>query len=197
MSDTPNIETADRSGSDAPTCSAWREAPETVKEWRDTENMRPDPRAKRMVHHSVKMERERNALAKWAQWAAPILERATLIVIDHAMHRFDEIAVCQACIEQCPVDFETLDIPEKHGCDTCGGCGMIFDDEENADVMNVPCPECNPRLNRNVAAIARSVCHAVEQRSDDVNVEMLHRVEQCLRLYLWQNSQAHGRDSVP
>ena len=66
---------------------------------------------------------------------------------------------------------------------------MIFDDEGNADLMNTPCPECNPRLNRSISAIARSVCHAVEQRSDDVNVEMLARVEACLRIHLWQNDK--------
>ena len=74
MSDAPKAETADRSGSDAPTCSAWREAPETVKEWRDAENMRPDPRAKRMVHHAVKMEIERNKALAWAKRFRDLLE---------------------------------------------------------------------------------------------------------------------------
>ncbi len=46
----------------APTAgSPWSDAPETLTEWRKSETMRPDPRAKRMANHAVKMERQRNA----------------------------------------------------------------------------------------------------------------------------------------
>ena len=30
-------------------------------------------------------------------------------------------------------------------CDECGGCFMVPDDSPNGDVMNTPCPKCNPQ----------------------------------------------------
>jgi len=45
---------------------------------------------------------------------------------------------------------ETLDAPSTFGgrrpssCSACGGCGMIPGAGPNDDVMNTPCPECNP-----------------------------------------------------
>jgi hypothetical protein len=33
---------------------------------------------------------------------------------------------------------------QRQLCDNCGGCGMLPGTEPNDDVMNTPCPKCNP-----------------------------------------------------
>lgn len=44
--------------------------------------------------------------------------------------------------------------------------------------------------------IARSVCHAVEQRSDDVNIAMMVRVEDCLRRHLGPRYENNAEGDV-
>jgi hypothetical protein len=34
--------------------------------------------------------------------------------------------------------------PAEQRCEYCGGCGMIAGKEPDDDVMNTPCPRCNP-----------------------------------------------------
>jgi hypothetical protein len=34
--------------------------------------------------------------------------------------------------------------PAEQSCEYCGGCGMLHGKEPDDDVMNTPCPRCNP-----------------------------------------------------
>jgi len=65
--------------------SPWSDAPETLHEWRKSETLRPDPRSKRMAHHAVKMERERNALREQMRknpWCAACREPDCCVSMD-------------------------------------------------------------------------------------------------------------------
>jgi hypothetical protein len=63
----------------------WAAAPETLEEWKKSETLRPDPRSKRMFHHAMKMERERNALREEMrenQWCAACREPDCCVSMD-------------------------------------------------------------------------------------------------------------------
>ena len=62
------------------------DTPETEREWRDTENMRPDPRSKRMLHHARKLERERNVFKHNVEILADELESENTKAIDWFIH---------------------------------------------------------------------------------------------------------------
>jgi hypothetical protein len=76
-------------------------------------------------------------ISEWAVQAAVMVQNAACVVIDEAMHRFDEVAGVLSLLERCPVEFKF------EACKVCAGLSMIPGAAEDDDVMNTPCPSCN------------------------------------------------------
>jgi len=58
--------------------------------------------------------------------------------------------------------------PSVEACEHCGGCGMLAGKEPDDDVMNTPCPRCNPNAEPEWIQHVEGGCPAGEGEIGDV-----------------------------